>query len=460
MNKLNIVIVGGGNVGITIAKKLISENHNITIIDNNKQVLKYLKKDLDALSIEGDAVNIEILKKVDIKKAALFLAVTNDDNTNILSCIIAKKINQSLITVARIQNAYFYFNDNILSYEDFSINMMIDPKLLSINKILTLIENNGAIEIVKYADNKVQLVGLKIDEDFEHLGVPLKDIGNIDEDFNKVRIVAIYRNEKIIIPKGNNKLLTNDKTYIIGKVVVIQKIMKKYFDDRIKLKNIVIVGGNQLSKELSGKLQEQGKNVTIIEEDIKKCEELSRETNKIKIINGSGTDESILNEVQVEKSCFICVTNDDEYNMISAVSAKNYKASKTICMIHNIALLKMVNAMASIDAVFSPNILTVGEILSYCRSGNISSVSTFSEINAETIDLTITEKIPILDIPLKNVSFPTGMIIGVIIRGDEVIVPTGDDILLLNDKLILFILPEAVSEVEKFFSKRFFWRFK
>ena len=421
---MNIVIVGGGNVGITIAKKLISENHNITIIDNNKHVLKYLKKDLDALSIEGDAVNIEILKKVDIKKAALFLAVTNDDNTNILSCIIAKKINQSLITVARIKNAYFYFNDNILSYEDFSINMMIDPKLLSINKILTLIENNGAIEIVKYADNKVQLVGLKIDEDFEHLGVPLKDIGNIDEDFNKVRIVAIYRNEKIIIPKGNNKLLTNDKTYIIGKVVVIQKIMKKYFDDRIKLKNIVIVGGNQLSKELSGKLQEQGKNVTIIEEDIKKCEELSRETNKIKIINGSGTDESILNEVQVEKSCFICVTNDDEYNMISAVSAKNYNASKTICMIHNIALLKMVNAMASIDAVFSPNILTVGEILSYCRSGNISSVSTFSEINAETIDLTITEKIPILDIPLKNVSFPICMIIVFLIRGYVVIVPT------------------------------------
>ncbi|MBP7552976.1 MAG: Trk system potassium transporter TrkA [Spirochaetes bacterium] len=455
---MNVIIVGGGNVGVTIARKLISENHDVTVIDNNHKVLKSLRMELDALILEGDGNTVDILKKAGIKKASLYLAVTNNDNINIISCIMAKKLNPDVITVSKIQNAYSYFNNDSLKHEDFSIDMMIDPKNLSIEKIMTLIEYSEAIEIVNYENGVVQLVGVKIDEDFKYLNQPLKLIGETDEIFKTVRIVALYRNEILTIPKGDDLLLKNDKIYIIGKIGNIQKIMKTHFDQKSGYKNVVILGGSQIGKELAEKLAEKGKIVTIIEEDVKRCEELSKELNKISIINGYGTDESVLNEVRVDKSCFVCLTPDDEYNMISAVSAKSYLASKTICMIHNIALFKFINKMTAIDAVFSPNILTVGEILAYCRKGNITSVSTFSEINAETIDLTISEKLNILNTPLKNIKFPDGMIIGVIIRNDDIFIPTGDDEIIINDKLILFLLPAAVPEVEKFFSRKIYRR--
>lgn len=462
---MKIIIAGGGNVGITIARKLISENHDLTLIDNNESAINFLRKELDALVIDGDVLDIKILKKAEIYNADMFIAVTNNDNTNILSCIMTKKMNPKIINIAKIQNAYKYFYKDEINYSDFSIDNMIDPKNLSIEKILTLIEQPEAIDIVNYADNKVQLIGVRIDKDFKYINNILKELGSKDEIFNLIRIVAIYRNDKIIIPGGEDIILFNDKIYFIGKKEHIEKLMKIYFaPKRVKFKNIVILGANQLAEELAEELLKTKKSITIIEEDIKKCEQLSSEgfggISGLTIVNGYGTDETILNQINLEKSCFISLTQDDEYNVISAVSAKNYNASKTICLIHNMALLKIINNMTNIDAVFSPNILAVGKILSYCRTENITSVSTFSEINAETIDLTITENINILNKPLKNIKLPKGIVIGVIIRGDEIIVPTGEDILLLNDKLILFVLPDSLSEIERLFSKRFFWRSK
>ncbi|HOJ64557.1 MAG TPA: Trk system potassium transporter TrkA [Spirochaetota bacterium] len=460
---MKIVIAGGGNVGVTIARKLISENHDLILIDDNDSAVNFLRRELDAIVIDGDALDIKILKKAEVQSADMFIAVTNNDNTNILSCIMVKKLNPNIVNIAKIQNSYKYFYNKQIEYKDFSIDNMIDPKELSIQKILTLIEQPEAIDIVDYADNRVRLVGVKIDEDFKYLNLRLRDLAGRDEIFNNIRIVAIYRNDKIIIPSGEDLILFNDKLYFIGKIEHIERLIKSYFTTKIKFKNIIILGANQLAEELTEELVKRKKNITIIEEDLKKCKQMSEEfggISGVSIINGYGTDPSILNEVNIEKSCFISVSNDDEYNVISAASAKNYNASKTICLIHNMSLLKIINNMTSIDAVFSPNILAVGKILSYCRTKNITSVSTFSEINAETIDLTISENINILNIPLKNVKFPKGIMIGVIIRGDDIIVPTGEDILMLNDKLILFVLPSAISEVERLFSRKFFWRFK
>ena len=453
---MNIVIIGGGDIGITIAKKLISEKHNVTIIENDEKQIKFLQSNLDALIIHGNGVSLAKLKEANIKNSSLFIAVTNNDTINIVACSLVKRIcKKKMIIVSKLENSFFYFDDDIITPLNFGIDMMIDKNKLSIEKILTLIEHPKAIEIVNYSGRQSQLIGLRISKDFKYNGKSLKEIGDNDETLKNVRIVAINRNNEIIIPQGTDIIIPKDEIYMIGRTDLMQKVMKDYFAPKQKLKNIIIIGGTNLGKELSKILIKQGKIVTIIESNSHYCEELSKELKGVNIINGLGTDLIALNEVEIKKSCFICVSRDDEYNMITAAFAKKHNASKAICLINNIELVPITKNMPLIDAVFSPNLIAAAEILRFCRKGNIISITTFSEINAETIGFLVSYKISILDKPLKDVKLPHGIIIGVIIRGKKVIIPTGNDMIKINDKVILFVLPTATKEVEKIFSKRF-----
>ena len=456
---MKIIIVGGGEKGLALAN-LLTNKHQVTIIEQDEQIIKSLQSELDALIIQGNGIDINILKQANVKNASLFLAVTNDDNINIIACFMAKRLNKkNLIIVGKIEDAYLYFSNHSIQPKDFSINMLIDPKILSIQKIIKLIEHPEANEIVNYSGKQSQLIGIRVNKSFSFIGKSLKDIGNVNEIYKKIRIVAIYRNEEIIIPTGKDIILPKDKIYIIGRTDIVEKVRKIHFDPKFHLRNIVIIGGNKIGKELAKSLVDIGKKVTIIEANKNKCEQLSQELNNVLIIHGSGTDAYTFNEVMIENSCFVSITNDDEYNMISAVYAKKYKALKTICMIRNIALVSIIHNMTAIDAVFSPHQLTVGEILRYCRKGDIISVTSFSEINAETIDVLISEKISILNKPLQDIKFPSGMIIGVITRENKVIIPTGQDMIKLNDKVVIFVLPSAIYEVQKIFSRNYLGKF-
>jgi len=314
-----------------------------------------------------------------------------------------------------------------------------------------------AIEIINYSDKRVQLVGIRITNNFKYINKSFQEIVLEDELLKNIKAVAIYRYEEIIIPKGTDVILPKDKLYLIGKYEHIQTILKTYFTSKTKLNNIIISGVSKMTKDLSKALVTMGKKVTIIEENATLAENLSKVLDDVIVINGSANDLSVINDIEIENSCFMSISNDDEYNIISAVTAKKYNAKKTICTINNKALAPIVNSMTNIDIVFSPHLLIVGEILYYCRKGNIISITPFAEINAETVGMEITEPIGIINTPLQNIKFPRGMIIGVIIRDEEVIIPKGQDTIQLGDKVIIFNLPSALQEIEKLFSKKSVW---
>ncbi|MCG8571889.1 MAG: Trk system potassium transporter TrkA [Spirochaetes bacterium] len=451
---MNIVIAGGGNIGVTVAKKMIFEDHNVTVIEKDENLVKILRNELDALIIQGDAVDISILKQANISRSEMFLALTNNDNTNIVSSMIAYRLNPNQILVAKIEKTELYFSDPSLKPEDLGLAKLVDPKNLSMNKIITLIEHPEATEFINYAHRQTQLVGIRINHNFPFKNLSLSEMSQKDQLFQKLRIVAIYRNEKIIIPKGNDILRPMDKVYFIGKNETINTALKTHFYTGIKLKKIIIIGGNKETIELTQALMSSRYEITIVEENLEKCNILAKELKDIIIINGKGTDPITIKELDIDESCVVSLTNDDEYNVITAVTAKKHGALKTICKIKNVALTSVINSIPLIDAVYSPHILTVGEVVRFCRKDNIISVTSFSEIEAEMIDLIVTEKIPILDKPLKDVRFPEGIIIGVLVRDDQVIIPTGENRIKLNDKLLIFVLPDALPSVEKIFSKK------
>ena len=291
-----------------------------------------------------------------------------------------------------------------------------------------------------------------INENFIGNGMQLKDITKGNEIWDKVRIIAIKKDNEVLIPRGDDIIQTGDKLYIIGKSNILKEVIKLYFASNVKVKSVIIIGGNRIGREFAKKMQEQGRKVTIIEEDEKICQRLSEELDNVLVINGSGLNQNVLSDLEMENSFVVCVTGKDEHNIISAVMAKKNHAYKAVCNISNVAISSIINQVKDIDSVFSTESLAFGEIIKYCRKGDILSVTPVPYIDAETIKIKVSKKIPLLNKTLSSVKFPPGMIIGAIYRNEEVIIPRGDNKIILGDIVIVFVLPQSKKLVEKLFA--------
>jgi len=450
---MKIVIAGGGDVGVKIAEKLIYENHDVTILEKDPQLIRILQSKLDAMIISGDATNINTLIEANILSAESFIAVTNSDGDNLIACSLVKKCCKDNISITcKIDSYYQYFNAEYISPKDFGIDTIIKPLEITVAKIMELIKNPNIFEIMNYADNTAQLVGVKVKRNFKYKGIPISEISIRDNLFSKVRLVAIQREGKVIIPKGQDVIYPKDKLYLVGKTNIVKNIVETHFFSPMKLKNIIIIGGTKHAIELSKALNKTGKNITIIEEDKFRCKKLSFLLDNVLIMNGSATDSHLMDEISIEDSCVISMSDNDEYNILSAFTAKKYGASKTMCMVKNSSIVTLINNLEPIDTVVSPHSLTIGDILKHTRKTDFFSVSPFTEVDAEIVGINITQDLPILNVPIKDINFPEKSIIGMIIRRNKVIIPTGDNIIKIGDKVIVFLLPRAIYEVEKMFS--------
>lgn len=450
---MNILIIGGGELGSSIAVQLIAEGHNITLIEKSEKNAKKLNDELDAYVLTGSGTDVNVLSKANLDKVELFLALTNDDNVNIISCDIVKRLSHyKAYTIAKVENSSRYFSNALITYADFGIDNLIATKQLSINKILDFIAEPETVENINFHDNDIKIIGLQITEDFAGANKALKDIASLNKIWKKVRIVAVSKNNNTIIPTGEDIINVGDKIFLIGKNETLKEIIELYFASKTKIKNIIIFGGNRIGKDVAKFEVAKGKKVTIVEEDEQLCKDLSEELENILIINGSGSNQNVLNELDMQDSFVVCVTERDEQNIVTAVLAKRFGAAKAICNITNIAVSSIINELQDIDSAFSTESLALSEILTYCRKGEIISIYPIPNLKAETIKIKITEQLDILDKPLKDIEFPKGMVIGVIIRDKKMIIPHGNDDIRLDDFVISFILPSAKTAVKNLFS--------
>ncbi|MEA2078027.1 MAG: Trk system potassium transporter TrkA [Candidatus Marinimicrobia bacterium] len=448
---MNIVIVGGGELGSMVAEQLIRENHSITVIEKSKKQAQFLNDSLDALVINGDGNDVKRLLQANVEKADLFLALSNNDNVNIVSCGLVKKLSEAT-TIAKVENYLHYFPGPPNLPSDFGIDKTVATKQLSINKISDLISEPDAMEHIHFIHENVKIIGTVINEHFYGNGMKLKDITLENKIWDKIRIIAIKKDNEVLIPGGDDVLHTGDKLYIIGKADILKEVINLYFASKVKIKSVVIVGGNRIGSNFAKKAVKEGRRVTIIEEDEQVCARLTEELDNVLIIHGSGTNQKVLSDLDMENSFVVCVTGNDEHNIISAVLAKKNNAHKAVCNISNVAISPIVNQLKEIDSVFSTESLAFAEIIKYCRKGGILSVTPVPYIDAETIKIKISKDISILNTPLSKVKFPSGMIIGAIFRDNEVIIPHGNEEIKMNDIIIVFVLPESKKQTEKLFA--------
>lgn len=445
---MRVVIIGAGKVGFNIGQILSNENHDVVIIEKNEERYRIIQESLDVQAINGSGASSQVLEEADIRAADLLIAVTEYDELNMISCILAKQYGVPR-TIARVRNPEYADNNLLTKGSVLGIDLVINPEKVTAWEISQLIDVPEALDVEYYADGKIQLLELEIDQKAPIIDKYLKDL----KFPYRFVIVAILRDEKMIIPRGDDIIKKNDIIFLLAKTQDMVDIERYMGKERAKTKNVMILGGGRIGYYLAKILETKKMGVKIIEKNLQRCKEISQSLDSTLVLHGDGSDIDLLKEEGAGQiDTFVALTEDDKLNLLVSLLAKHLGVKKTIAQIRRSDYLPLVERVG-IDVAVSPRLLTASAILKFIRKGHIINVSLLSGDKAEMIELAVTEKSKIVNKYLRDLNFPKGAIIGSIYRDDDVFIPTGNDYIIPGDRIIVFALPKAIHKVEEFFSE-------
>ena len=448
---MKIVILGAGRIGGSLARNLSNSNYEVCIVDENKNKLSDLEDKLDIMTVEGHASQLSTLKKSGLDEETIIIAVTSNDEVNIVACQIAKKVFNVKKTICRFKdNSYF---EQLGIFGDGVIDIPISPEDEITSYLKELIDHPGAGQIETFANGKVKLVSVKAKKKGKLVGRELKgikdDMPNVD-----AFIAAIYRKGHPFIPSGDTVIKENDEIYFISSESDIGSIVDEFRDHEEQYSRIMIVGGGKVGFSLAKHL-EKSYNVKLIDSNTEKCMTLSKELDKTIVLNGSATDETLLKRENISNIDIFCaLTDDDETNVMSSLLAKKMGAKKTMIILNNPSYLGLVPGF--IDIYIAPYRLTVSSVLQDLRESDVAQ-DVILKVNtgAEAIEGIVHANeftSPLFGKPIKDIPLPEGSAIAAIIRHGELIMPSSTVELTLNDHLVIFLSDKnKVVEVEVLF---------
>ena len=446
---MHIIIIGAGDIGFTLAKMLSYEQHDIVIIEKDAGKFQHASENLDAQVIHGDGSSYKLLEKAGISHANMVAAVTSVDEVNMLCAITAKQYNVPK-TIARVKNKEYLSDDAPINAKKFGIDLIIHPESEIAKGAVSLLRQSAATDIIEFAGGRIALVGIQLDKNTPFLNKPLIELGKEYQDF-PFRTIALQRKDFTKIPRGDDVYLANDRIFVILPKENIPDLIKTVGKENTKIENVMILGGGQTGYLVARELENQY-NVKIIETQAEKSANLAERLHKTLVIKGDGRDINLLAlEGIIDMDAFIAVTGDDETNIISCLMAKHLEVPKIISLINKPDYTAIIPTIG-IDAYISKQLLTVNSILKFIRRGQVVSVASIPGISAEAIEMIPNEGSKITRQPLRKLHFPKDAILGAVMRGDEVFIPMGDSQIEAGDKVVLFALPSAIHEVEKFFN--------
>lgn len=445
---MNIVIAGDGEVGSHLAQLLANENHNITVVDPHTKMLEMIGAHTDVLTIEGDSTSLEILEKAGVNKADLLIAVLHDENINLMTCILGKKLGAKK-TIARISNTEFMESKYEPIFKDLGIDQMVFPERIAADEIIDLLKQTAATEIFDFSEGKLQLFLIRLDK---YAWVVNKTLTQIAHEFANLnfRAVSIHRDGKTIIPNGNTYFRENDLAYVITKPEGIDMLLQLGGKQPFKIKNIMIIGGGRIGKKTAHSLENE-MNIKLLDKDPVRAEQLTSTLSNTLIINADARDINYLEDEGIRgMDAVIAVTNSSETNIITCLHARKLGVKRTIALVENIEYIDIAQNIG-IDTIINKKLITASYINRYTMLGNVTNVKCLSGINADAIELVAMDKSPITRNPIKKLKMPEGAIIGGIVRGNESFIAIGDLQIQANDKVVVFCMPEALQKVNQLF---------
>lgn len=444
---MRVIIVGAGEVGYQIAKFLSLESIDVVVIDKDKTKLRRVIEYLDVAAVEGEGGSPSTLMEAEADKADILLAVTDSDETNMIACLLAKVFNIPR-KMARIRNPEYFNNERLLSSELLDIDPAINPELELAKAVERLLELPLATDIEEFENGLIKVIGFKIPETAPLIGKTFKKIGTINN--KKFLIGIIVREDKAIIPSGEDVIRQGDIIYVPVKKEEVADTLSLLGVSAKPAKKVMILGGGRTGYNIAADI-EQKADVKIIEKEAERCKYLTRNLKKALVLHGDGVEQRLLLEENIkDMDAFIAVSNNDELNIMAALLANKLGTKKTVAAVNKTDYILIAHNLG-LQAALSPRLLTASTILRYVRRGDILSLTTVAEGKAEIIEGRIGNTSPLIDKTLEEAQ-PKASLIGAIIRGEDVIIPSGSDKILKGDKVIIFTLKESIKDVEKILS--------
>lgn len=441
---MKITVIGCGKVGMEITRRLYEEGHDLLVIDKEETKLaKIHENNLDVMAMKGSGSSAKILKSQDVRDSNLLVAVTNSDEINMIACMMAKKLGIPK-TVARIRDPD-YARDLIVSKEDLGLDLVVNPEYAAAMEISRVLTVALPVHTEPFANGKVQMADIPVDESITAFAnKKLQDIVLP----RSCLIVAISRRGEMVIPGGKDIILPGDTIYILGHSHSIDKICSKIKKKKQKVQSVLILGGGRISFYLAEKLCSMGMRVKIIEQNQERCRDLAERLPDVLVLRGDGSDIDLLKREGIkETDGFVAVTGIDEENLLLSLLAKQVGAKRVVAKVSRPSYTPLVERLG-VDAAISPRLIMVSEILRFIRGGRLLSLFLLLNGQAEVFELIVQKGSKIAGRPLKASGMPKGAIVGAILRGDDAIIPEGNDVIMENDRLVVFTLGHIVHNVE------------
>ncbi|KSV58566.1 Trk system potassium transporter TrkA [Acetivibrio ethanolgignens] len=436
---MNIIIIGDGKVGYTIAEHLAKEDHNITIIDNNEEALKKADDTLDVMCIKGNGARKSVLLEAGIETADILIAVTSRDEMNMVCCLMAKKI-CDIRTVARIRDPEYYEEFSDLQ-QNVGIDVVINPEYAAALEIANILQFPSAMNIEPFFGGRVRMVEFRVQKGDMLDGLKLFQLGSKWPE--NTLVLAVERRQEVYIPGGDFEFQEGDKLFVMGQIRSLGEMFRRMNRYLQKVDSVMIAGGGRTAYYLTKIIERLNISVKIIEISNKKCQKLSEDLPHAMIIEGDGTDREVLEAENVEDvDAFITMTGRDEENLITAMYAVERGVDKVIAMTTRVNLPSIINKLG-LDSVVSPKLVTASYIIGYVRGmqnsegGIVESLYKIVDGKAEIISFIANDTAKVLNLPLRELKLKKEVLIACIQHGSNIIVPHGNEQIQEGDKVLV-----------------------
>lgn len=452
---MKILILGASQVGISIAEVLVGEDNDVTVVDTNQPTLMQLQNRLDIRTVNGNAAHPSVMRAAGAEDASLLLAVTNNDEVNMVACQIAEAFFSTPTKIARIRSREYLKNPELFSKKSgFHVDVVISPEVIVKDHITRLIEFPGALQVLDFANGVVQLVGVKAFSGGALINRPLAELKEHMPNI-QARVAAIYRDSEVITPTSTTVIKERDEVFFVAAREHIRGVMQEMRGKIDKTKHVFIAGGGNIGLSLAKELERSGYSVKLIELNAKRAEKIADKTRSAVVLNGDAADANLLLQENIEGADVFCaVTEKDETNILSAKLAKQLGAKRVMALVNRPAYVEHIEHH-DINIIISPRVATIGSVLAHIRRGDVVAVHSLRRGRAEAIEA-IAHGDPnsskVVGKGVRDIQFPDGVGIGAIVRGSEVIIPNKETVIEPEDHVIVFMNDKScITDVEALF---------
>ncbi|MEM9494489.1 MAG: Trk system potassium transporter TrkA [Pseudomonadota bacterium] len=450
---MRVIICGAGRVGVGIARRLVREEMDVTVIDQSKDLIRAVAERLDVRGVVGNGSFPETLDEAGARDADMIIAVTYSDEVNMIACQIAHSLFDVPTKIARVR-AQEYLDptySDLFTRNNMPIDVIISPEREVSQAIMQRLAAPGAFDVKTFADDRVWAVGIRLGEDCPVINTPLRQVAELFPDL-KITIVGVARDEKMWRTHADDQLDVGDEIYFVADRSDVQRALEIMGAAASQARRIILVGGGNIGLFVAKGLEELGSmKIRMVERDRARAEFAAEELERTVVLQGDGLDRAMLREAGVvDAETVVAVTDNDQVNILASVVAKREGARRALALIND-KDYGPISETVGIDRFVDPRSTTISTILQHIRRGRIKGVYSLYDGKAELIDAVALETSPLVDKPLRDANLPDGVMIGAVVRDDAVIMPTSDTVIAPGDRVILMAMRENVKAVEQMF---------